>query len=319
MDPVLIIGIIVAVIVIGAVFLIIVGLRSSDEGDLLEERLAEFAMRGETASLEEIELSQTFSERVILPAARKLGEFSLRFTPANAIDNTARRLEMAGSPRGMDPMLYWSLRFGGVILGGGLILLVSFTASEDSFLKGTMALVIGLVVSLAGFFVPELWLQSKINTRQKNILRALPDALDLLTICVEAGLGFDMAMNKVQEKWDNELALIFARVLREMQLGKIRRDALKDMASRVGVMELSSFVAAVVQSEQLGVSMANVLRVQSDAMRVKRRQLAEEEAQKAPIKMLFPMAFLIFPSLLIILLGPAALLLMTSAISGILF
>jgi tight adherence protein C len=128
-----------------------------------------------------------------------------------------------------------------------------------------------------------------------------------------------MAMDKVQEKWENELSLIFARILREMQLGKLRRDALKDTASRVGLNELSSFVAAVVQSEQLGVSMANVLRVQSDAMRIKRRQLAEEEAQKAPIKMLFPMAFLIFPSLLIILLGPAALILMSSALGGILF
>ncbi len=319
MDAAIIIGIIVGVIVIGAIFLIIVGLRSADEGDLLEDRLAEFAMRGETVSLEEIELSQSFSERVILPVARRLGEFALRFTPQNAIDNTARRITMAGSPRGMDPTVFWALRFGGVVLGAGLIVFVSFTASEDSFLKGSMALFIGLVVSLLGFFAPELWLQSKINTRRTNILKALPDALDLLTICVEAGLGFDMAMSKVQAKWDNELSLIFARVLREMQLGKLRRDALKDMSNRVGLPELGSFVAAVVQSEQLGVSMANVLRVQSDAMRVKRRQLAEEEAQKAPIKMLFPMAFLIFPSLLIILLGPAALLLMNSALSGILF
>lgn len=319
MDLGLILGIVVAGIVIAAVFLIIVGLRSSSEVDVLEERLAEFAMRGETATLEEIELSQTFSERVILPFARRLGEMAIRFTPQNAIVNTTRRIEQAGNPSGMDATVFWALRFGGVIFGGGLIVLVSFTASDDSFLKGSMALLIGVVVSAAGFFFPELWLQSKINSRQKNILRALPDALDLLTICVEAGLGFDMALNKVQQKWNNELSLIFARVLREMQLGKLRRDALKDMASRVGLNELSSFVAAVVQSEQLGVSMANVLRVQSDAMRVKRRQLAEEEAQKAPIKMLFPMAFLIFPSLLIILLGPAALILMTSAFSGILF
>ena len=319
MDIIQILGIIVGIIVIGAVFLIVVGLRSSSEVDVLEERLAEFAMRGETASLEEIELSQSFSERVILPFARRLGELAIRFTPQNAIESTSRRIEQAGNPRGLDATVFWALRFGGVILFGGLILLVSFSASEDSFLKGPLALLIGTVLAVFGFFMPELWLQSRINSRQKSILRALPDALDLLTICVEAGLGFDMALNKVQEKWDNELSLIFARVLREMQLGKLRRDALKDMAGRVGVMELSSFVAAVVQSEQLGVSMANVLRIQSDAMRVKRRQMAEEEAQKAPIKMLFPMAFLIFPSLLIILLGPAALILMTSALSGILF
>lgn len=142
----------------------------------------------------------------------------------------------------------------------------------------------------------------------------MPDALDLLTICVEAGLGFDGAMSKVNEKWDNELSLAFGRVLREIQLGKLRREALRDMAERVGIAEMTSFVAAIVQSEQLGVSMARVLRIQADQMRVKRRQLAEEEAQKAPIKMLFPMGILIFPSILIILLGPAAIMLMQSAL-----
>ena len=170
-----------------------------------------------------------------------------------------------------------------------------------------------------GFFLPDLWLKSRIDRRQKEIRKALPDALDLLTICVEAGLGLDAAIDRVQAKWENELSLIFARVLREMQLGKLRREALRDMASRVGIPELTSFVAAVIQSEQLGVSMANVLRIQADAMRVKRRQLAEEEAQKAPIKMLFPMAFLIFPSLMIVLLGPAGIILMTSEVGNVLF
>jgi len=318
MDIGLIIAIIVSLVVIGAIFLIVIGLRYSRDTDPLEDRLAEFASRGETASLEEIELSQTFSERVIYPLARGLGEIALRFTPQNAIEQTQRRLEQAGSPRGLDPTVFWALRLLGI--GAGIFMgFISLIAPEGSFLEGSTALFIAIGVSVAGFFLPELWLRSKISQRQKDILRALPDALDLLTICVEAGLGFDMAMDKVQTKWDNELSLIFARVLREMQLGKLRRDALKDMASRVDLNELSSFVAAVVQSEQLGVSMANVLRVQSDAMRIKRRQLAEEEAQKAPIKMLFPMAFLIFPSLLIVLLGPAALLLMTSALGGILF
>ena len=147
----------------------------------------------------------------------------------------------------------------------------------------------------------------------------MPDALDLLTICVEAGLGFDAAMKKVNEKWDNELSLAFGRTLQEMQLGKLRRDALRDMSDRMGVAEMQSFVAAIIQSEQLGVSMAKVLRIQADDMRVRRRQRAEEEAQKAPIKMLFPMALLIFPTIMILLLGPAALLLLRSALGGILF
>jgi tight adherence protein C len=140
----------------------------------------------------------------------------------------------------------------------------------------------------------------------------MPDALDLLTICVEAGLGFDAAMSKVHEKWDNELAMAFGRVIREIQLGKLRRDALRDMAERLGIAEMTSFVAAVVQSEMLGVSMAKVLRIQSDQMRVRRRQYAEEQAHKAPIKMIFPMGLLIFPALMIVLLTPAALRLMGS-------
>jgi len=148
----------------------------------------------------------------------------------------------------------------------------------------------------------------------------MPDALDLLTICVQAGLGFDGAMAKVYEKWGtNELGQGFGRVIREIQLGKLRREALRDMADRMGVPEMTSFVAAVIQSEQLGVSMSKVLRIQADQMRIKRRQLAEEEAHKAPIKMLIPMALLIFPSICIVLMTPAVLMLMRSALKGILF
>jgi tight adherence protein C len=160
--------------------------------------------------------------------------------------------------------------------------------------------------TFAGFFLPHLMLSSRITRRQKEIRKAMPDALDLLTVCVEAGLGFDAAMAKVSEKWENELSLAFARAIREVQLGKVRREALKSMADRLGIPEMTSFVAAIIQSEQLGVSMAKVLRIQSDQMRMKRRQHAEEEAHKAPIKMLIPMALLIFPSIMIIILTPAA-------------
>ena len=172
---------------------------------------------------------------------------------------------------------------------------------------------------LFGFYLPDLLLTSKIQRRQKEIRKAMPDALDLLTICVEAGLGFDGAMAKVYEKWDNELALALGRVIREIQLGKLRRDALRDMADRMGIPEMTSFVAAVIQSEQLGVSMAKVLRIQADQMRIKRRQRAEEEAHKAPIKMLIPMAILIFPSICIVLMTPALLMLMRSALNAVLF
>ena len=304
-----------AVVVIGAIVLVIIGLRAESSEDPIQTRLAEFAERGEIESLEEIELSQPLSERVFIPMARRVGEFVLRFTPQNAIQSTAIKLEMAG--KSIDPAVFWGMRLGGVLLGA-LFILLGGIAPEGSFLKGR-GLLFGLPMSFLGFFLPEMWLSSQITRRQNAIRKAMPDALDLLTICVEAGLGFDAAMAKVNEKWDNELALAFGRVIREIQLGKLRREAMRDMADRLGVPEMTSFVAAVIQSEQLGVSMAKVLRIQSEQMRIKRRQAAEEEAHKAPIKMLFPMALLIFPSIMIVLLGPAAIILMQSALGEMFF
>ena len=170
---------------------------------------------------------------------------------------------------------------------------------------GRIVLVVGLF-SVIRIFFPQLWLQSRINSRQGEVRKALPDALDLLTICVEAGLGFDASMSKVAEKWETELSLMFGRCIREVQLGKTQREALRDMADRLGLPELTSYVAAVIQSQILGVSLAKVLRIQSDQLRVKRRQFAEELAHKAPVKMIIPMALLTFPSIMIILMAPAA-------------
>lgn len=307
----------VALVLIGAIVLIIAGIRDTKKGNPLEERLAEYAARGDGASLEEIELSQPLTERVILPLARSIGELAVRFTPQNAIQNTAKKLELAGNPRGLDPTVFWASRLILAAGLGGLILFI-FSLGLPGWGWGRKMMISGLFVVL-GFYVPEMLLSSKITRRQKEVRKAMPDALDLLTICVEAGLGFDGAMAKVYGKWDNELGLAFGRVLREIQLGKLRREALRDMADRLGVSEMTSFVAAVIQSEQLGVSMAKVLRIQADQMRVKRRQLAEEEAHKAPIKMLIPMALLIFPSICIVLMSPAILMLMRSALKTLLF
>jgi tight adherence protein C len=312
----IIIGVGIGLIVIFAVILIIAGIRDADSADPLQSRLAEFAASGESFTLEEIELSQPLSERIIYPMARAFGQFAIRFTPQKAIQDTERKLELAGDPRGLDPTLYWALRFFGLSLGL-LIFFISIIAPEGSFLKGK-GLVYGIPAAVVGFYMPELWLRGKISRRQKEIRNSMPDALDLLTICVEAGLGFDAAMAKVNEKWENELGNEFGRVIREIQLGKLRREALRDMADRMGVAEMTSFVAAVIQSEQLGVSMAKVLRIQSDQMRIKRRQRAEEEAHKAPLKMLIPMAFLIFPSICIVLMSPAIIMLVRSALGGLL-
>jgi tight adherence protein C len=301
-----------AIVLIGAIAVVIFSLRRNSQGDdddPLQARLAEFIQRGDVKSLEEIELSQPFAERVIVPIIRRIGEFSARFTPQKAIQDTARRLELAGNPWPIDASTFLAIRFMlAVVFGGFLtaVILISPPSNpSDNFMYIGGA-------TFGGFFLPHLMLTSRITRRQTEIRKAMPDALDLLTICVEAGLGFDAAMSKVSEKWENELSLAFARAIREVQLGKVRREALKAMSDRLGIPEMTSFVAAIIQSEQLGVSMAKVLRIQSDQMRLKRRQRAEEEAHKAPIKMIIPMALLIFPSIMIIILTPAALQIMSN-------
>jgi len=306
----------IVVVILGALLLVGMGMKDSKDYDPLQDRLAEFAARGERVDLEEIEMSQPLTERVLFPVARRLGELALRFTPQNAIQQTARKLELAGNPRGIDPTIFWAMRMFGLSLGA-VLFFVSTIVPDGSFLEGR-GLVFAIPAAALGFFLPELWLRGKINKRQDDIRKAMPDALDLLTICVEAGLGFDASMAKVYEKWDNPVAEGFGRVIREIQLGKLRRDSLKDMADRMGVSEMTSFIAAVIQSEQLGVSMSKVLRIQADQMRVKRRQHAEEQAHKAPIKMLIPMAILIFPSICIVLMTPAILMLLNSTLGGML-
>ena len=309
--PVIILGAIVVIIAIAVIAVSMRRTAAGDADDPLQARLAEYIQRGDVASLEEIELSQPFSQRVIVPLINRIGEFSARFTPQKAIQGTARRLELAGNPWPIDAATFLAIRFIlAVVLGGLLVAVVLISPPSnpnDNFMYIGGA-------AFAGFYLPHLMLSSRITRRQKEIRNAMPDALDLLTICVEAGLGFDAALSKVAEKWETQLSLAFARVIREVQLGKVRRDALKDMADRLGIAEMTSFVAAIIQSEQLGVSMAKVLRIQSDQMRLKRRQRAEEEAHKAPIKMLIPMGLLIFPSIIIIILTPAVMSIMGTGI-----
>ncbi len=303
----LLVGLIIAAVVIGAIILVVAGVltsRNRDDSDPLMSRLEEATQRGDVVtSLEQIEMQQPFTQRVLVPMLQRIGELSTAFTPQKVLQDTTRKLEIAGNPGRIDAATFLASRFVVAIFFGGLLLAVGLF-SPNRWPLGQTALVV-IVFTLLGFFFPQLWLQSRINSRQKEIRKAMPDALDLLTICVEAGLGFEAAMAKVSEKWENQLSLALLRAIREIQLGKARRDAMRDMAERIGIPEMTSFVAAIIQSEILGVSLAKVLRIQSDQMRVRRRQLAEEQAHQAPIKMILPLAFLIFPSIFIILLFPA--------------
>ena len=315
MDWSVIVLIAVLVIVGLAAALIYVGQRMpKHDDDPFSDRLNEFSQSGEAVSLDQIELSQPFTERVIYPLLRRFGEMSAKNTPQNVLQQTNRKLEMSGKAGWVDAPMFLASRFvAAAVLGIGVFLVCTVSIMAQPLPRALLYSIIGLAI---GFFLPQLWLDEQIKKRQLEIRKAMPDALDLLTICVEAGLGFDAAMSNVAQKWENELSLAFARAIREVQLGKVRREALKSMADRIDLAEMSSFVAAIIQSEQLGVSMAKVLRIQAEQMRMRRRQYAEELAHQAPVKMLLPMVGFIFPSIFIVLMTPAILQIMKVNLGG---
>lgn len=291
----LILGIAAVVIIMVSILL----LRRSEE-DPLSARIDEFAVREEAVSIEDIELSLPITDRIFVPIIRRVSDFVVRLTPQTTLERTTRLLELAGNPRNMTAAEFWMMRGFATAVFGVLGLVIARgepTGTKFLYILGGAAL---------GFVLPFLLLRSMKDRRQEAVVKKLPDALDLMTICVDAGLTFNAAMQKVDEKWEDELAREFGRVIYEMQLGKSRRAALKDMSDRLDVPDVTSFIAAVLQAEQLGVGIGKVLRIQSEQMRIKRRQRAEEKAQQAPVKMLFPMVFLIFPTIFLVLLGPAA-------------
>jgi tight adherence protein C len=304
--------IVLVLVLVAGLGLVLLGLGRSRRTETVEDRLAEFGTLERPPTLEEIELSQPFTERVLQPLVRSLAEFAMRFSPQRSMEAAQHQLDLAGNPYELSR--YMAVRVLAAVLFGALGVALFFVAQRLSLLQRGM-----LFVGLAGlgYYYPVFSLKRKVSQRQQEIIRSLPDALDLLTICVEAGLGFDAAMSRVAEKWDNELSQAFTRVLQEINLGKLRREALREMADRMEVPDVSTFIAAIIQAGQLGVSIARVLRIQADQMRVRRRQRAEELARAASIKILPPVAFLIFPALLIVLLGPSAITLMIAFGGGL--
>lgn len=250
---------------------------------------------------EALEMEQPFVDRVIKPAGRQLLRWLGRLTPHRNIERLQRDLERAGRPHDLTVSDFLGMRvlLTLITVGGISILLYLGGASPNKTLG------LGVVAGVAGFLYPKFWLRRHIRDRQSEIQRAMPDALDMLNIAVTAGLGFDGALQTVGKKWDNALAEEFRQVIREMQVGVPRTDALRNMARRANVTEMSHFTAVLVQADQLGLSISKVLDAQSSQMRLLRRQRAEELAQQAPVKMLFPLIFLIFPAVFVVILGPA--------------
>ena len=242
-----------------------------------------------------------FKERVLVPAVERLAALALRVNPKASADAIGSRLIAAGVSGAVTPSQFLAVKSGAALAGVAAALLSGVAVGPAA------GLLLAPILAGVGFFGPELFLSLKIKGRRERIRSELPDALDLLAVSVEAGLGLDGAIAKLTEHMEGALVDEFALTLSEMRIGEARQDALKKMAERVPAPELASFVRSVLQADQLGISLGRILRVQAADSRLRRQAAAEEKAMKAPIKMLFPTALFIFPALFLVVLGPAVL------------
>ncbi|MEA2629683.1 MAG: tight adherence protein [Chloroflexota bacterium] len=306
MSPVLLLAIVVGL----GILMIFIGLARTPQtntAQMVQQRLQVYGAAGsdKPLTLEEVELSRPFSERFLRPAIERLGSMLSRSTPQKAAQDLDNRLEMAGRPGNLTPADFGAVRLvaAAVMAAVGLLL--------GLLMGGLVYTVGGLVVGVAlGYYLPVLWLKQKVDARRAQIQKGLPDAMDLLVIAVDAGLGFDAALARVTDKYKNALSDMFAKVLREVSLGRPRLEAMDEMGRSSGVDDLHNFIQAIIQSEQFGTGIGKILRIQADEMRRKRRQRAQEKAAQATLKMMLPMVGCIFPTLWIVLLGPAALILL---------
>jgi tight adherence protein C len=246
-----------------------------------------------------------FTERVLVPATASLAGLALKLNPRTNLDSISIRLMAAGMGRSLTPTAFLAMKGAG-LLGGGVFGFVVGTAAAGPF-AGVM---LGFGLGVGGFIAPGFVVGMRGRKRREEIRAQLPDALDLLAVSVEAGLGFDGAVAKLTEHMDGPLAEEFSLTLGEMRIGESRHDALKKLAARSAAQEVASFCRAIIQADQLGISLGRLLRVQATDARLKRQAAAEEKAMKSPIKMLFPTVIFIFPAMFIVILGPAMLNLM---------
>jgi tight adherence protein C len=275
------------------------------DADRAVERLDAYARVEPPLNLSAAEANLSFRERVLQPFLRQVAGMIGNRTPEAAMAKLQRTLVLAGRPLGLSPGEFLAVRY--VVAGLGLVLGGLLGLAVGGL---TYALIGGAVIALIAYLLPKLLLGSRVKKAKREIRRSLPDAMDLMSVCVESGLTFEGAMGKVADRYHNRLGLEFAQVLSEIRLGRQRREAMANLGDRTAVDEVVSFAQAVSQSDALGTGIARVLRIQSEDLRRKRRQRAQEQGAKASLKMLFPMVLFIFPALWIVLLGPAVLLLL---------
>ncbi len=283
------------------IFYLLLKAFSNRDEDSIKSRLDR--IREENQPEEEAIYNRPFKERVIKPVVESVGKSLLKLAPTEWIRSMETKIIMAGKPknRGVKDWLTLQAIFILIIPGGILLLMTQMHAPLKNILLMTISSAAAIIL------YPNMTLNSIIRKRQKEILKALPDVMDLLTVSVEAGLNFDAALSKVVEKMPGTLSKEFETVLQEIKVGRSKKDALYDMADRLSVQDLRSFIGAVVQADQLGVSLGRVLRIQAEQIRLNRKQRIQEQAMKAPVKILIPMVIFIFPVIFIVLLGPVAL------------
>jgi tight adherence protein C len=292
--------ILIAALAAGAVLLITYGVAARPSEDAVQARLSQLVVAPKT--LEEMELDQPFYERSVKPLIRRLAKIRQAREGGGMVERTDLRLQKAGYPGGLRGADWIGVKFLSALVGAIVVFLLVLLLTGGSFSVAFLGLAVG---GMIGFVGTEFWLGRKIRARGDELVLQLPDALDLLTISVEAGLGFDAALAKVVEKMEGPLVDEFRQALAEVRMGRQRREALRDVATRADQQPITNFIGAIVQAEQLGVPIAKVLQIQSQQLRIERRQRAEEAAAKAPVKMLFPMVGCIFPTIFIVILGPA--------------
>jgi tight adherence protein C len=287
----------------------IMAFSSDDGGGVARSLAAVEAIRAAPDPMRK-DLDAPFHERVTGPLLRRLTDLGRRLTPDDQTTRLRRKLDLAGNPPGWDGDRILAFKMLGLLVGTAVGVILPLLFGNVAW-----AVVLGIGLALLGFFLPNILLYQRAYDRSQTIQRELPDALDLLVISVESGLGFDAALAQVARNTTGPLAEEFFRVLQEMQLGTGRSDAMRALADRTDVTDLRGFVTAMVQADAFGIPIANVLRIQAREMRIRRSQRAEETAQKVPVKILFPLIFCILPALFIVILGPAAIQIMT-AFSG---
>jgi tight adherence protein C len=300
---ILLIGVILAGLGVLALFF---GLRSFTVNEV-SRRLDQFVtiqnadLSGtqKEASIQRTDLTGPFRTRMLEPFIRQVGGIFGRLTPSGSIASLEHQLEIAERPYGLGPREFYGFRILFIILG---IWLAIFILQRGSDVIYYIAAGLSAYVGIMG---PKVWLSRKVRRRQDRIRKGLPDALDMLSVTAQAGLGFDQSLQRVSEYWQTPVGVEFGRVVAEMEMGSSRQEALRNLSARLDVPELSSFVAVIIQSDELGMSIADALHAQADQMRIERRFRAQEAARKVPLKMLFPMMLLIFPAMLAVVCGPS--------------